>query len=85
MSKSSFSYEIEEEPLFLNVKSRHTVLVGNVEICKVLTFVGDEKDPLDQTIFQVANVNRVEIKSVHGAEVKEIVCSLENVSTTPYE
>ena len=33
-------HEIEEDPLFLRVKSRDTVLVGEDEICKVLSFVG---------------------------------------------
>tara|TARA_Y100000746_G_C15080602_1_gene275876 strand:+ start:308 stop:424 length:117 start_codon:yes stop_codon:yes gene_type:complete len=32
-------HEIEEEPLFLKVKSRDTVLVGEDEFCTVLSFV----------------------------------------------
>ena len=39
-------HEIEEDPLFLQVKSRDTVLVGEDEICKVLSFVGGARDPL---------------------------------------
>ena len=39
-------HEIEEDPLFLRVKSRDTVLVGEDEICKVLSFVGGARDPL---------------------------------------
>jgi len=70
-------HEIEEEPLFLKVKSRDTVLVGNDEICKVLSFVGGARDPLAPTLFQVANVDTGEIKFVHGEEVKEIVCTYE--------
>ena len=65
----------ENEPLFLNVRSRDTVLVGEDEICKVLSFVGGARDPSSPTLFQVANVDTGEIKFVHGEEVKEIVCS----------
>ena len=67
----------EEDPLFLQVKSRDTVLIGEDEICKVLSFVGGERDPLAPTIFQVANVDTGEIKFVHGEEVREIVCTWE--------
>ena len=70
-------HEIEEEPLFLKVKSRDTVLVGEDEICKVLSFIGGARDPLAPTLFQVANVDTGEIKFVHGEEVKEIVCTYE--------
>ena len=66
-----------EEPLFLKVKSRDTVLVGEDEICKVLSFVGGSRDPDAPSLFQVANVDTGEIKIVHAAEVKEIVCSWE--------
>ena len=69
--------EIEEEPLFLKVKSRDTVLVGEDEICKVLSFVGGARDPLVPTLFQVVNIDTGEIKFVHGEEVKEIVCTYE--------
>ena len=67
----------ENEPLFLKVKSRDTVLVGEDEICKVLSFVGGSRDPDAPSLFQVANVDTGEIKIVHAAEVKEIVCSWE--------
>ena len=70
-------HEIEEDPLSLQVKSRDTVLVGEDEICKVLSFVGGARDPLAPTLFQVANVDTGEIKFVHGEEVKEIVCTYE--------
>ena len=63
----------ENEPLFLRVKSRDTVLVSEDEICKVLSFVGGARDPLAPTLFQVANVDTGEIKFVHGEEVREIV------------
>ena len=66
-------HEIDEDPLFLQVKSMDTVLVGEDEICKVLSFVGGARDPLAPTIFQVANVDTGEIKFVHGEEVREIV------------
>ena len=68
-------HEIEEDPLFLQVKSRDTVLVGEDEICKVLSFVGVARDPLAPSLFQVANVDTGEIKFVHGEEVREIVYS----------
>ena len=67
----------ENEPLFLRVKSRDTVLVGDDEICKVLSFVGGARDPLAPTLFQVANVDTGEIKFVHGEEVREIVSTYE--------
>ena len=70
-------HEIEEDPLFLQVKSRDTVLVGEDEICKVLSFVGGARDPLAPTLFQVANVDTGEIKFVHGEEVREIVSTYE--------
>ena len=63
------------EPMFLKVKSRDTVLVNDDEICKVLSFVGGARDPLVPTLSQVANLDTAEIKFVHGKEVKEIVCS----------
>ena len=64
-----------DEPLFLKVRSRDTVLVGENEICKVLSFIGGARDPLAPTLFQVVNVDTGEIKFVHAEEVKEIVCS----------
>ena len=67
----------ENEPLFLTVKSRDTVLVGEDEICKVLSFVGGSRDPDAPSLFQVANVDTGEIKHVHAAEVKEIVSTYE--------
>ena len=67
----------ENEPLFLKVKSRDTVLVGKDEICKVLSFVGGSRDPDAPSLFQVANVDTGEIKHVHAAEVKEIVSTYE--------
>ena len=70
-------HEIEEEPLFLKVKSRDTVLVGEDEICKVLSFVGGARDPLAPTLFQVVNVDTGEIKFVHGEDIKDIVCTYE--------
>ena len=77
MSELGFSDEVEDEPLFLKVKSRDTVLVGEDEICKVLSFVGGARDPLAPTLFQVANVDTGEIKFVHGEEVKDIVSTYE--------
>ena len=70
-------HEIEKDPLFLKVKSRDTVLVGESEICKVLSFVGGARDPLAPTIFQVTNVDTGEIKFVHAEEVRGIVSTYE--------
>ena len=69
--------DINEEPLFLKVKSRDTVLVGEDEICKVLSFTGGSRDPDAPSLFQVANVDTGEIKHIHAAEVKEIVSTYE--------
>ena len=78
LKKLTFKLEDQEnEPLFLRVKSRDTVLVGEDEICKVLSFVGGARDPLAPTLFQVANVDTGEIKFVHGEEVRQIVSTYE--------
>ena len=66
-----------EEPLFLKVRSRDTVLIGEDQICKVLSFVGGARDLASPPLFQVANVDTGEIKHVHAAEVKEIVSTYE--------
>ena len=58
------------EPIFLKVKSRDTMLVGENEICKVLAFTAGSKDPDASSLFQVANVDTGDIKPVHAAEVK---------------
>ena len=62
--------DTSDEPIFLEVKSRDTVLVGENEICKVLTFTVGSKSPDDPSLFQVANVDTGEIKPFHAAEVK---------------
>ena len=69
--------DTSEEPLFLKVRSRDTVLVGKDEVCKVLSFVGGSRDPDAPSLFQVANVYTGEIKYIHAAEVKEIVSTYE--------
>ena len=74
-----------EEPLFLKVRSRDTVLVGEDEICKVLSFVGGSRDPDAPSLFQVANVDTGEIKHIHAAEVKEIVSIYEQEITQSLE
>ena len=58
-------------------KFSDTVLVGEDEICKVLSFVRGAIDTLSPTLFQVANVHTGEIKFVHGEEVREIVATYE--------
>ena len=74
-----------EEPLFLKVRSRDTVLVGESEICKVLSFTGGSRDPDAPSLFQVANVDTGEIKTIHAAEVKEIVSTYEQKAKQCYE
>ena len=54
------------EPEFLKVKPGDTVLVGEDEIEKVLSFVGGARDSDAPTFFQVANVDSGDIKFVHG-------------------
>ena len=66
-----------EESLFLKVRSRDIVLVGENEICKILSFIGVYRDPNSPSLFQVANVHTGEIKHIHAAEVKEIVSTYE--------
>ncbi|WP_269610637.1 DUF3104 domain-containing protein [Prochlorococcus marinus] len=61
------------EPEFLIVKPSDTVLVGEDEIAKVLSFVGGPIDPDPPPLFQVANIDSGEIKFVHGEEVKQIL------------
>ena len=63
------------EPLFIKVKFRETVLVGEGEIYKVLSFVKGARDSLAPTLTQVANVDAGEIKCFHRMKAKEIVCS----------
>ena len=78
MSELGDSYKgLIDEPLFLKDRSRDTVLVGENEICKVLSFTGGSRDLDAPSLFHVANVDTGEIKHVHAAEVKEIVSSYE--------
>ena len=65
------------EPEFLKVKPGDTVLAGEDEIAKVLSFVGGAREPDAPTLFQVANVDTGEIKFVHGEEVKQILSKFE--------
>ena len=69
--------DTSDEQLFLKVKSRDTVLVGENEICKVLAFTGGSRDPEAPSLFQVANVDMGGIKHVHADDVKEIVSTYE--------
>ena len=69
------NFDTSEEPLFLKVRSRDTIRVGEKKLCKVLSFTGGSRDPEAPSLFQVANVDTGEIKHVHAAEVKEIVSS----------
>ena len=64
-------------PFFSSVRSGDTILVGENEICKVLSFTGGNRDPEAPSLFQVANVDMGGIKHVHAADVKEIVSTYE--------
>tara|TARA_Y100001968_G_scaffold291651_1_gene296262 strand:+ start:2556 stop:2777 length:222 start_codon:yes stop_codon:yes gene_type:complete len=64
------------EPEFLKVKLGYTVLVGEGEIAKVLSYVGGTREPEPPTLFQVTNLDSGEIKFVHGEEVKQILSKL---------
>ena len=62
------------DPEFIKVKLGDTVLVGENEIAKVLSFVGGARDLDAPTLFQFVNVDSGEIKFVHGGEeVKQIL------------
>ena len=65
------------EPEFLKVIPGDTVLVGEDEIAKVLSFVGGARDPDSSTLFHIANIDSGEIKFVHGEEVKQILSKSE--------
>ena len=73
MSELSNSNEERNEPEFLKVKAGDTVLIGENEIAKVLTFVGGSRDPDAPSLFQAVNVDTGEIHWVHGEEVKQIL------------
>ena len=73
MSELSNSNEERNEPEFLKVKAGDTVLIGENEIAKVLTFIGGSRDPDAPSLFQAANVDTGEIHWVHGEEVKQIL------------
>ena len=59
--------DTSDEPIFLKLKSRDTVLIGENEIYKVLAFTVGSKLPDDPSLFQVANVDTGEIKPVYAA------------------
>ena len=65
------------EPEFLRVKPGDSVLVGEDEIAKVLSFVGVARYVDFPTLCQVAHVDSREIKFVHGEEVKQILSKRE--------
>ena len=73
MSELGDSNEGLNEPEFLKVKAGDTVLIGEDEIAKVLTFIGGSRDPDSPSLFQVANVDTGEIHWVHAEEVKQIL------------
>ena len=67
------SHKGMNEPEFLKVKAGDTILIGEDEIAKVLTFIGGARDPDSLTLFQSLNVDTGEIHWVHAAEGKGIV------------
>ncbi len=60
---------------FLKVKRGDTVLVGDNEIAKVLSYIGSARDPDVPSLFQVANIDTGEIHYVNANDVKEILAS----------
>ena len=76
MSELGDSNEGLNGPEFLKVKAGDTVLIGEDEIAKILTFIGSSPDPDVPTLFQAANVDTGEIHWVHGEEVKQILSTL---------
>tara|TARA_B100001250_G_C19584092_1_gene693404 strand:+ start:407 stop:625 length:219 start_codon:yes stop_codon:yes gene_type:complete len=70
--------DTENPPEFLKVKPGDTVLIGENEIAKVLTFIGGSRDPDAPTLFQASNVDTGEIHWVHAEEVKGIVSARNN-------
>ena len=62
--------DTSDELLFLKVKFRDIVLVGEIEICKFLTFTAGSRNSDTPSPFQLANVDTGEIKPVHTPEVK---------------
>tara|TARA_B100001250_G_C19027930_1_gene456104 strand:+ start:125 stop:328 length:204 start_codon:yes stop_codon:yes gene_type:complete len=65
------------EPEFLKIKSGDTLLFGEDEIAKALSFVGGAIDPHAPTLFQLAKVDSGEIKFVDSAEMKQILSKRE--------
>ena len=61
------------EPLFLKVKAGDTVLMGEHEIAKVISFIEGSRDPDSTKLFQAANIDTGEIHLVHAEEVRGIV------------
>ena len=61
MSELGDSNKGLNEPEFLKVKAGDTVLIGEDEIAKVLTFIGGSIDPDAPSLFQAANVDTGEI------------------------
>ena len=61
------------EPEFLKVKPGDTVLVGEDEIAKVLSFVGGARDPNAPSLFQSAKIDSGEIKFANGEKVIQIL------------
>ena len=64
------------ESEFSKVKCGDTVLIGEDEIVKVLTFIWGARDSDAPTLFQVSNVDNWEIHWVYSEEVKCIVSEM---------
>ncbi len=74
MKKLTLKLEDQKnKKLILKVKSRDIVLVGEDQICNLLSFFIGARDPLDTTLFKVKNLDKGEIIHIHDAEVKEIL------------
>ena len=63
-------HEVEDEPLLLKIKSRDNVLVGEVEIFKVLSCGMCKRSTIPDTLAS-RNLDTGQIKFFHGDEVSE--------------
>jgi len=63
----------QKKPEFAKVKPGDTVLIGEDEIARVLSFISVTRDPDAPTIFQATNVDIVKIHWVHAEEFQAIL------------
>ena len=76
-----YSDEGLNEQEFLTVNAGDTVLVGEDEIYKVISFVGGSKDPDAPSLFQVANVDTCELSTFTLLKLKRLFAHESSNST----